>query len=206
MMQSDLSISSVAGPLLSVSSDFLFHVSSTLPLSFHYPCGLLVLVPRSFETRRERSSCTHAVLFDHFPPKKTGKRFLLSLSVALSYQIDELVGRRKKECWISDLYDRESVDAKNSSVSPFVSTVAGTYIGFAVEQASIWDGSRLFTTGEQKNWRVESRRVVFFDKGPFYLLFLRASNYYLFSRKNSSSHNGIAHRSKGTLCKARVLQ
>lgn len=75
MMQSDLFILSVAGPFLSVSSDFLFHVSSTLPPPFHYPCGLFVLVPRSFETRRERSSCTHAVLFDRFPLKKTGNCF-----------------------------------------------------------------------------------------------------------------------------------
>lgn len=132
-------------------------------------CSFLVRPRRRAETR---SSCSIVFL----SPKKTANQpFLLSLSVALSYQIDELVGRRRKECWISYLYDRESVDAKNSSVSPFVSTVAGTYIGFAVEHASIWDGSRLFTTGEQKNWRVGAWKGCFFLIRVLFIFFVSSS-------------------------------
>lgn len=127
------------------------HATSTISLSLR-PLRARSSFVRDAQRALVLYSCG---LVRSFSPQENGQPFLLSLSVALSYQIDELVGRRKKECWISDLCDRESVDAKNSSVSPFVSTVAGTYIGFAVEQASIWDGSRLFTTGEQKNWRVE---------------------------------------------------
>ena len=50
------------------------------------------------------------------------------------------------------------------------------YIGFAVKRASIWDGSRLFTTGEQEEKRGWLSRGLFFCRGlqSFVIDFLSA--------------------------------
>lgn len=156
------------------------HATSIISLS------LRPLRARSFETRRERSSCTHAVLFDRFPSRK---RATVSPVVVCRVVLSDRRARRQtKEGMLDQRLMRSRKCRREKFLGiPFYSTVAGTYIGFAVEQASIWDGSRLFTTGEQKKGWVS--KGCFFDKGPFYLLFLRASNYYLLSRKNSFSHD-----------------
>lgn len=200
MMQSDLFISSVAGPLLSVSSDFLFHVSSTLPPSFHYPCGLFVLV------RSRRAESARLVLMRScsivFPSRK---RATVSPVVVCRVVLSDRRARRQtKEGMLDQRLMRSRKCRREKFLGiPFYSTVAGTYIGFAVEQASIWDGSRLFTTGEQKKGWVS--KGCFFDKGPFYLLFLRASNYYLLSRKNSFSHDWNCTLVERNVCRDSVI-
>lgn len=84
----------MAGPLLSVSSDFLFHVSSTLPLSFHYPCCLFVLVPRSSETTGRDA----LVLLDRFPfPQENGQPTVSPVVVCRVVLSDRRARRQTKE-------------------------------------------------------------------------------------------------------------
>lgn len=204
MMQSDLFISSVAGPLLSVSSDFLFHVSSTLPPSFHYPCGLFVLV------RSRRAESARLVLMRScsivFPSRK---RATVSPVVVCRVVLSDRRARRQtKEGMLDQRLMRSRKCRREKFLGiPFYSTVAGIFGIILVSRSNRlrFGMARGFLQQENRR-RVECRRVVFLIKVLFIFSFFEL-RIIIFSRERIRFRTiGIAHWSRGTFVETQLLQ
>lgn len=159
----------MAGPLLSVSSDFLFHVSSTLPLSFHYPCCLFVLVPRSSETTGRDA----LVLLDRFPfPQENGQPTVSPVVVCRVVLSDRRARRQTKEGMLDQRLIRSRKCRREKFLGiPFCFNRSRDVYRFRGRTRFDLGWLEAFynrRTEESEGWSLEGL-FFFFDKGSFYL-------------------------------------